>query len=136
MSTDNMGRKRNLILVFSVLCVLTGIVVWIPFHWHGNTRADPRPLAADQHGSRAVDQVHTPALDVESIVQHGHIVEIVATTEPGSTVMINGEKAAVVFERSGLKHFVGPLPDGVMMITITVQNDSGGVNTKELSVVL
>jgi hypothetical protein len=125
-----MGRKRNLILVFSVLCVLTVIVVWIPFHWHGkNTR--PKSLAADQHGSRAVDQVHTPALDVESIVQHGHIVEIVA-----STVMINGEKAAVVFEGSGLKHFVGPLPDGVTMITITVQNDSGGVNTRELSVVL
>jgi hypothetical protein len=119
-----------------MLGVLTAILVWIPFHWQSNTKTGPKPLAADQHGSRAVDQVHTPALDVESIVQHGHILEIVAETEPGATVMINGEKAAVIFDGHGLKHFVGPLPDGVTIITITVQNDSGGVNTRELSVVL
>jgi hypothetical protein len=63
-------------------------------------------------------------------------MEIVAETDPGTTVMVNGQKAAVIFAGSRIRHFVGPLPDGVTVITITAQNDEGGVNTKRLAVVL
>lgn len=77
-----------------------------------------------------------PVLNVESITPYGHIVEIVAETDPAATVMVNGERAAVIFPGSRIRHFVGPLPDGVTIITITAQNDEGGVNTKRLAVVL
>lgn len=51
-------------------------------------------------------------------------------------VMVNGEKAAVIFDSSRIKQFVGPLPDGITVITITAQNEKGGVNTHEVAVVL
>jgi len=78
----------------------------------------------------------TPVLNVESITAYGHIVEIEAETEPGTTVMVNGEKAAVIFAGSRIRHFVGPLPDGVTVVSITAQNDEGGVITKSVAVVL
>ena len=78
----------------------------------------------------------TPILNVESVTPYGHIVEIMAETEPGTAVMVNGQRAAVIFAGSRIRHFVGPLPDGVTEITITAQNDEGGVNTKTLAIVL
>jgi len=54
--------------------------------------------------------------------------------------MVNGEKAAVVFDEGyGFKkkeQFVGPLPDGVTNISITVQSMDDGVNTKQLAVAM
>jgi hypothetical protein len=78
----------------------------------------------------------TPVLNVESITPYGHIVEIQAETDPGTTVMVNGEKAAVIFAGPRIRHFVGPLPDGITVVTITAQNDEGGVITKRVAVVL
>lgn len=75
-----------------------------------------------------------PDLEIEKIVQHGHIVEIQAKVKPGTTVMVNGEKAAVIWEQGRIKHFVGPLPDGVNVIAITVQDENGGINSKQLSI--
>jgi len=80
--------------------------------------------------------LRVPELNITNVVQHGHIVEIQAKVEPGATVMINGERAAVIWEDGEIKHFVGPLPDGVNDIAITVQNEEGGINSKRLSVVL
>ena len=95
------------------------------------------------HGSSANDKSRSnipgprnPVLNVESITAYGHIVEIEAETEPGTTVMVNGEKAAVIFAGSRIRHFVGPLPDGVTVVSITAQNDEGGVITKSVAVVL
>src|SRR5438270_6210401 len=73
----------------------------------------------------------TPQLDVQSIVPHGDILEVKGKTDPGVTLMINGEKV-VVFEDGTFKHFEGPLPAGPTVITVTAQNDQGGVNTQQL----
>lgn len=75
---------------------------------------------------------HEPRLSIDSVVQHGHIVEIRGTTEPDATVLINGEKVAVIFEGSTFKHFVGPLNSGETLLTITAQNLNGGVATKQV----
>ena len=75
-----------------------------------------------------------PDLEIEKIVQHGHIVEIQAKVQAGTTVMVNGEKAAVIWEQGRIKHFVGPLPDGVNVIAISVQDDNGGINSKQVSI--
>ena len=77
-----------------------------------------------------------PDLTIEKIVQHGHIVEIRARVQPGTTVMINGQRAGILWDGGEIKHFVGPLPDGVNDIAVTVQNDEGGINSQRLSVVL
>ena len=77
-----------------------------------------------------------PRLTIEHIIQHGHIVEIQASVPPGATVMVNGQRAAVIWGDGEIKHFVGPLPDGVSEIAITVQNDIGGINTQRISVSL
>lgn len=77
-----------------------------------------------------------PDLTIEKIVQHGHIVEIRARVQPGTTVMINGQRAAVLWDGGEIKHFVGPLPDGINDIAVTAQNDEGGINSQKLSVVL
>jgi hypothetical protein len=93
--------------------------------------------AAANHRSQShTSGPRAPVLNVESITAYGHIVEIQAETEPGATVMVNGEKAAVIFAGARIRHFVGPLPDGVTVVTITAQNDEGGVITKRLAVVL
>lgn len=89
-----------------------------------------------ENAERPLSTVLPPALSVEAIKQHGHIAEIIAQTEPGATVMVNGEKAAVIFDGSRIKQFVGPLPDGITVITITAQNEKGGVNTQQVAVAL
>lgn len=75
---------------------------------------------------------HEPRLTIDSVVQHGHIVEIRGATESDATVLINGEKVAVIFEGSTFKHFVGPLNSGETLLTITAQNLGGGVATKQV----
>jgi hypothetical protein len=75
-----------------------------------------------------------PELQIGSVVRHGHIVEIKGSTEPGAVVMINGQPAATFFDGSSFRHFVGPLPDGTTIVTITIQNGQGGVTTRQLAV--
>lgn len=75
-----------------------------------------------------------PTLHVTSIVQHGRIVEIEGTTDPGAIVMINGQPAATIFEGNEFRHFVGPLPAGTSIVSVTSQNDQGGVNTQQMAV--
>lgn len=74
-----------------------------------------------------------PRLEVASVVEHGHILEVKGVSDPGAIVMINGEPAAVVFPGNSFKHFLGPLPSGTTIITITSQNDQGGVNTRQIA---
>ena len=49
-------------------------------------------------------------------------VEIEAETDPETTVMANGDMAeAVVLAGSRIRHFVGPPPQSVPLVTITAQ---------------
>jgi len=75
-----------------------------------------------------------PVFHITSIVEHGRIVEIKGTTEPGTFVMINGETVASIFDGNAFRHFVGPLPAGTTIVSITCQNGQGGVDTKQLAV--
>ena len=102
-----------------------------------HTRSDEnrgRLPATARIGTR--NEPDVPRLTIEHIIQHGHIVEIQASVPPGATVMVNGQRAAVIWGDGEIRHFVGPLPDGVSEIAITVQNDMGGINTQQISVSL
>ncbi len=69
----------------------------------------------------------TIVLEVDSLMQHGHVFEIRGHTEPGARVMVNGQEALVGPEGK-FSHFTNPLPPGENLITITAQNTKGGYN--------
>lgn len=125
-----LGGACSLFLLLAALC----LGFFLHHHrWKTPARDEPSGRGSVQSALAAPP---VPNIDVTGVVQHGHIVEIKAKTDPGTTVMVNGERAAVIFDGGGIRHFVGPLPDGISYITITAQNKEGGVNTRQLSVVL
>lgn len=100
-----------------------------------------RSLHSAQHVSRessqriaTSDPVHVPNLEVSSVIHHGHILEIKGSTDTGAIVMINGEPAATIFEEHSFRHFLEPVSSGTTIITITIQNEQGGVTTRQLAV--
>jgi hypothetical protein len=77
-----------------------------------------------------------PTLHITAIVQHGHIVEIRGSTDPGPIVMINGQTASTLFDGNAFRHFLGPLPSGTSIISVTSQDQQGGVNTQQAAVTI
>ena len=88
-----------------------------------------------QHGS-SLRHSSTPTLHIGAIIKHGHIIEIRGSTDPGAIVMINGQTAATIFDGNGFRHFLGPLPAGVSIISVTSQDQQGGVNTQQVAVTI
>lgn len=77
-----------------------------------------------------------PGLKLGPVVEYGHIVEVEGSTDPEASVMINGQPAAIVFPGNSFRHFIGPLPSGTTIITITSQNARGGVSTRQVAIYL
>lgn len=75
-------------------------------------------------------------LELEPLVQHGHVIEVRGRTEQGARVMVNGQEVAMVSSEGKFSHFTNPLPTGENLITITAQNAKGGVNTKQQTVTI
>lgn len=74
-----------------------------------------------------------PALHIDSVTQYGHIIEISGSTDPGAVVMINGQTASTIFGANRFRQFLGPFPSGTTVITVTVQDEQGGVNTQQIA---
>jgi hypothetical protein len=74
-------------------------------------------------------------LELDAFSQHGHLIEITGHTEPGARVMVNGQEAVVTSD-GGFHHFTNFLPTGDNYITITAQNQKGGVNTRREKVTI
>jgi len=75
-------------------------------------------------------------LDVDPMVQHGHVIELAGKTEAGARVMVNGHEVPVIGTDGKFRYFMPPLPTGESVITITAQNSKGGVNTQQQKVVI
>jgi hypothetical protein len=73
-----------------------------------------------------------PALHSDSVTQYGHIIEISGSTDRG-VVMINGETASTIFGANRFRQFLGPFSSGTTVITVTVQDEQGGVNTQQIA---
>jgi hypothetical protein len=75
-------------------------------------------------------------LDLDPLIQHGHVIELTGKTEVGARVMVNGREVPVVGTDGAFHYFTPPLATGESTITITAQNAKGGVNTKQKKVVI
>src|ERR1700747_1067631 len=129
-----MGRKdrhakSEVVLATSVLIAL-GLVFLIVEQRRNGGISHPAP---NRRESAARMGPEVPLLEIKSVVQHGDIYEIKGLAEPNSTVIVNGQYVPILFENSSFRYFVGPLHDGITILTITVQNKDGGVNTKQLA---
>ena len=75
-------------------------------------------------------------LDLDPLIQHGHVIELTGKTEVGARVMVNGHEVPVIGTDGSFHYFMPPLPTGESTITITAQNSKGGVNTQQQKVVI
>jgi hypothetical protein len=73
-------------------------------------------------------------LELDPLVQHGHVIELIGKTEVGARVMVNGREVPMVAADGSFHYFTPPLPAGESVITITAQNSKGGVNTLQKKV--
>jgi hypothetical protein len=131
---DDMASKYTrlrwkVILGASAVLVASFVFVIVESRQHGSRH----PSAPNKPAAAAITEVAVVHLEIRSVVQHGDIYEIVGSAEPGSLVMINGQYAPLVFENSTFKYFVGPLPKGMTVLTVTGQNEDGGVDTKQVA---
>jgi quercetin dioxygenase-like cupin family protein len=76
------------------------------------------------------------SLDIDPLIQHGHVIEVTGKTEAGARVMVNGREVPVVGDDGTFHYFTPPLPNGENLVTITAQNSKGGVNTRQEKVVI
>src|ERR1700688_3829677 len=97
------------------VCVLFVSLALYLFNRFSANRAQPsqrNTSKAETHlGSLPVSGPRPPSLQINSVTQHGHIIEIHGSTDPGAVVMINGQTASTI-EGNSFRHFVGPLPSG------------------------
>ena len=122
------------------LLIATGVLCAVMSLWLGAQR-----LRLHQHtpmirvpanATSAPEVQHSPTLHITDVVQHGRIVEIKGATGAGTVVMINGQPVASIFPENTFRHFLGPLPRGTSIVSITCQDEQGGVNTQQLAVTL
>ena len=124
-------RKYALSVGFIALTLLLYCVIHPQVVHRNHTSRSNVPLILPK-----ADPVRSPELHISKVVQHGRIVEIVGDTDPGAVVMINGQSAATIFDHNSFRHFVGPLPSGTTIITVTSQDERGGVNTQRVAVTI
>jgi hypothetical protein len=75
-------------------------------------------------------------LEVDGTELHGNLVEVTGKTEPGATLIINGEKVADVRTDGTFHYFTPPMTPGSQTIVITGQNRRGGTAIKRVSIVI
>jgi len=76
------------------------------------------------------------ALELDTFVQHGHVIEVRGKTECGARIMVNGEEVPFIANDCTFHYFTPPMPNGENVITVTAQNSKGGVNTQQKKVVI
>ena len=76
------------------------------------------------------------ALQLDPFVSHGHVIEVRGKTDPSARVMVNGEEVPVIGGDGSFHYYTPPLPPGENMITITAQNNRGGMNTQTKKIVV
>jgi Glucodextranase, domain B/FecR protein len=104
--------------------------------------------SVDSQGRESVESEHNKftiiakaanaglALELDPLVQHGHVIEVRGKTDPSARVMVNGEEVPVVGGDGTFRYYTPPLPVGESVITVTAQNTKGGVSTQTKNIVV
>ena len=122
-----------LLMATGVLCVVMSL--WLGAQ-HFRLRKHAPMIGVPTYVNSAPSVDHSPTLRITEVVQHGRIVEIKGAADAGAVVMINGQPVASIFPGNTFRHFLGPLPRGTNIVSITCQDEQGGVNTQQLAVTL
>ncbi len=75
-------------------------------------------------------------LEIEGTRTHGNVVEVWGRTEPGATIIINGQTVPNVKPDGSFQHFTPPLSRGAQKIVVVGQNRRGGTNKVERTVLI
>ena len=75
-------------------------------------------------------------LEIDGTELHGNLVEVTGKTEPGATLIINGEKVADLRSDGTFHYFTPAMTPGSQTIVITGQNRRGGTAIKRVSIVI
>ena len=75
-------------------------------------------------------------LELQAMVQHGHVIEVRGKTESNARVMVNGQEVPILAADGSFQYLTPPLPSGENVITVTAQNSKGAVNTQQKTVVI
>lgn len=121
-------------LAVCVVFVISALYIVTP---SAHTSHSSQRNASNPQAKLAPPQISAPPasdLQINSVTQHGHIVEIQGSTDPRAVVMINERTATTIFNGNSFRHFLGPLPSGTSIITVTSQDEQGGVNTQQFAV--
>lgn len=75
-------------------------------------------------------------LEVEGTQLHGSVVEITGRTEPGATLLVNGQNVSSVDKDGHFQYFTPPMTRGSQTIVIIGQNRRGGTAIKKVPIVV
>jgi hypothetical protein len=75
-------------------------------------------------------------LEVDDTQLEGNVVEVIGRTEPGATLIINGEQVADIQPDGRFRYFTQPMPKGSHTIALVGQNRRGDTATKRVDVVI
>lgn len=75
-------------------------------------------------------------LSVDDTQLQGNVIEVIGRTEPGATLMINGEQVADIQPDGHFRYFTQPMQKGSHVLAITGQNRRGGTAIKRVEVVI
>jgi hypothetical protein len=124
---------RTLVYVLAAL-LLMGMAWWLlPLHRHRVNQVRVQSSLLRRIVQRGTTAPPAPKLQISDVRQTGQVVEIRGSADCDAAVMINGERAPLIFDHCGFKHFL-LLPDGPSTIAVTAQGPAGGVNTQLIKV--
>jgi len=75
-------------------------------------------------------------LEIEGTRTHGNVVEVWGRTEPGATIIVNGQTVPNVKPDGSFQHFTPPMARGSQRIAIVGQNRRGGIGRAEKTVLI
>ncbi|HEV2297962.1 MAG TPA: hypothetical protein VGR72_05550 [Candidatus Acidoferrales bacterium] len=94
------------------------------------------PAGAFQFTLAQEDKGQDMLLEVTGVEFHGKVVEIIGNTEPGATLIIDGEAVADIGSDGKFRYFTQPMTSGDHVLVITGQDRRGGTAIKKVPVVV
>ncbi len=130
-----LAQQRTTLPSASLTGMAAGDYFWVVRAIDAQGNAGP-PSDAYRFTLVALASTQQMLLQVQPPTLHGNVAEISGRTEPGATLIINGQTVADLLPDGRFRYFTAPLPHGTQIIAITGQNRRGGTAIQRISVVI